>query len=115
MPYLKIETNRVIGDIEAEDLKHALEKVIMDVMGKPLERIMVAFDQIDMDFGGSNEACAYAQLQSLGGLSKEVNDELCVKFCAAITNNIHVPADRIFINFIHLERDHWGNNEGTFA
>ena len=115
MPYLKIETNKVVSDLEAADLKQELEQVMVDVMSKPLKRVMISIAQAEMNFGGSNEACAYAQLQSLGGLNKEVNDELSIKISAALTKVLHIPAERIFVNFIHFERDHWGGNEGSFA
>ena len=115
MPYLKIETNRILGDIEIADLKSATENILIEVMGKPLARIMTSVDHSDLNFGGTNQACAYAQLQSLGGLSKEVNDELCVKISEALHTIAHIPPERIFINFVHFERDHWGGNEGTFA
>ncbi len=116
MPLLKIAYTK-FEEFPAERTKLLDEgtRAVVEVMGKPERFVMVLVEREDMAFGGSTDECAFLELRSLGGLDQETNAALSLRLCEMMHDVAGVPMDRVFLNFVNLERDDWGWNGGTFG
>lgn len=87
---------------------------VSDMLGKP-ERYVMVIINVDqtMVFAGSDEACAYLQLKSLG-LPESETAEFSSRLCKLVQETLSVPADRIYIEFSGPDRHLWGWNSATF-
>ena len=66
-----------------------------------------------MRFGGDTGPCAFVELRSLG-LPADRTPALSEALCALLQRTLHIPPDRVFINFADIPRPLWGWNSRTF-
>ena len=113
MPYIKIATNTPIAD-EPAFLKK-LSITTAELLGKSENYVMTeARSASCMTFGGSNEACAYVELISLG-LNPNQHGQITRELSQFLDLEIGIPPERIYINFESPPRSHFGWNGKTFA
>ncbi|MDH3981976.1 MAG: phenylpyruvate tautomerase MIF-related protein [Kiritimatiellaceae bacterium] len=110
MPMLNLTCSQ---HIPADVIKE-LSVAIAETIGKPEQYVMVVTKQAELMMSGSAGDAAYAEVKSLGGLSRVVNHELTMKICVLLNDHLGIPGDRIYITFQSLERDHWGWNGSMF-
>lgn len=116
MPLLKIAFSHPEDSEAVRDrLLHEGTRALVEVMGKPERFVLVLCEREQMAFGDSTDACAYLELRSIGGLDEEVNAAVSERLCAMMREVAGVPEDRVFLNFVDMDRSHWGWNGGTFA
>ena len=113
MPYVKIATNTPIADKSAFLKK--LSITIAELLGKSENYVMTEVrSESSMTFGGSNEACAYVVLLSLG-LDPNLHGPITRELSQFLNLEIGTPPERIYINFESPPRSHFGWNGKTFA
>ncbi len=116
MPLLKITlSGPERPGVDMPALTRGVSRIITTTMGKPEAYVMVVCAWEPMVFGGSDEPCAFAELRSLGGLDPETNVTLSRQLCQLLEEGAGVAPERVFINFMNLERSDWGWNSRTFA
>uniref|UniRef100_A0A7S0T581 L-dopachrome isomerase n=1 Tax=Erythrolobus madagascarensis TaxID=708628 RepID=A0A7S0T581_9RHOD len=115
MPTLILHTN---VDLENKDEFIAgLSNVVSEMLGKPLQYVMVGYQQMPMMFGGSSDPCLFAFFSSLGSFDNggPKNKEFSKVLCEFISPRLSIPADRIYIQFSDPARTHFGWNGSTFG
>lgn len=112
MPYLYIETNQTVTD--PDSLLKACSRATADALGKSEKFVMTNLRaDTPMTFGGDAEACAFLSLKSIGLQSSQTR-ALSERLCELLSERLNVPVNRIYIEFVGVERAFWGWNGGTF-
>jgi phenylpyruvate tautomerase PptA (4-oxalocrotonate tautomerase family) len=111
MPMLSLKCTQ---EVPAE-LLNELSSAMAETIGKPEQYVMVAAEKADLLMSGQSGDAAYAEVKRIGGLSREVNHELTMKICILLQDHLGIPADRTYVTFQSVERDHWGWNKATFG
>ncbi len=117
MPLLRITYRKFTeSQEERQQLLTRGSKIVSRVMNKPLRFVMAVCERQDMAFGGNlEEPCAFLEVRSLGGLDPETNASLSLRLCELMHDVAGVPTERVFLNFVDMERTDWGFDRGTFA
>jgi len=114
MPLLRIQTNRPIEADAQKSLISRASQAVADMLGKPERYVMVSIEQNPaMLFGGSNEPLAYLELKSIG-LPESGTADFSQTLATLLSEELGLPADRIYIEFADAPRAMWGWNGGTF-
>ncbi len=114
MPYLKIQTNMTLDSGIGDDLAAAASKTVAEKLGKSEDYVMVAVESgARMMFSGAKEPLAFLELKSIG-LVAEQTEMLSAALCGLVENRLHIPPERIYIEFVAVERKMWGWKGGTF-
>jgi phenylpyruvate tautomerase len=114
MPYLKIETNKKIDPQACDRLLNKLSDFIAILLNKPHKYIMVSVDhEKNILFASDTSLTAYITLKGIG-----LEQEKCYSYshaiCGFIESELGILPDRVFIDFIDLNRKMFGWNKGTF-
>jgi phenylpyruvate tautomerase PptA (4-oxalocrotonate tautomerase family) len=114
MPYLKIQTNTPIDPHHGRTLISKASQLVAQHLGKPERYVMVALQAgTPMVFAGEDAPLAYLELKSIG-LPKHATPELSKALCELLTDNLDIPADRVYIEFADAQPAMWGWDSGTF-
>jgi phenylpyruvate tautomerase PptA (4-oxalocrotonate tautomerase family) len=114
MPYFSIETNQPVEGSSNGELLKKLSAFVAEILGKPESYVMIALKpETPLIFDGSDEPVAFVRVKSIG-LPKERCAQLSEKICGLIEQELHVPKNRVFIDFKDLERAMFGWNGKTF-
>eukprot|EP00048_Salpingoeca_helianthica_P015096 m.225038 g.225038 ORF g.225038 m.225038 type:complete len:146 (+) comp16602_c0_seq1:148-585(+) len=110
MPLLRILFN-IPRPAAVEPLTKKLSALTAELLGKPEAVVMVVlqFDQV-ITLGGAAGPAALIQINSIGKISPEENLKYTKGFISVLGSDLHVPADRIFLNFTDMEASNWGWN-----
>ncbi|VGO11525.1 hypothetical protein PDESU_00069 [Pontiella desulfatans] len=111
MPLINLKSSQEIP----ADLLERISTVLAETIGKPEKYVMVVSSVADMVMSGTPGDAVYAEVKSLGGLNRVVNHEITMKLCVLLNDHLGIPADRIYVTFESLERDHWGWNGSLFG
>lgn len=111
MPMINLKSSIVIP----QDLLNEISSMVAETVGKPEQYVMVVSSLAAMMMSGEAGNAVYAEVKSLGGLSRQVNHELTMKLCVLLNDHLGIPGDRIYVTFESLERDHWGWNGSIFG
>lgn len=111
MPYLKLQTNQIIED---KELIKKLSARVADELGKSESYVMVAIEaEVEMSFGGTKKPAAFIELKSIG-LKKSMTEGLSKMLCDFTKEELSIPKNRVYIEFIDVPGKMWGWNGGTF-
>ena len=114
MPYFCIETNQPIDRAANRELLKKVSAFIAGLLGKPESYVMIAIKpETPLIFDGSDEPAAFVRVKSIG-LPKESCPQMSDKICNLLEQEMHVPKNRVFIDFKDLEREMFGWNGKTF-
>lgn len=114
MPYLKIQTNKRVGDEVNEAFLKKASKLVAQTLSKPEDYVMVSLEPpTAMLFAGSAEPTAFLELRALGLPAKKTG-ELSRLLCGLVESELSVQKDRVFINFMDFPPSLWGWNGETF-
>ena len=111
MPMLNLKCPKEVPS----DLLKDLSGAVAETIGKPEQYVMVVAEKADLLMSGNGGDAAYVEVKSIGGLNREVNHELTMKICILLEDHLDIPADRVYVTFHSVERDHWGWNKATFG
>jgi phenylpyruvate tautomerase PptA (4-oxalocrotonate tautomerase family) len=114
MPLLKIQTNSKVSADKRKLLATLASKAVADMLGKPERYVMVSVEENPaMMFAGNDEPLAYLELKSIG-LPQSETREFSATLSELLSEQLGLPADRIYIEFSDAPRSMWGWNGGTF-
>jgi phenylpyruvate tautomerase len=115
MPLLKLQTSAAVPEEKREDLIQGLSKLTAEIIGKPESYVMVALSDGMMSMGGEVGPTAFAEVYSIGGLSREVNRRISKQVCALLNDTLEIPESRVYIRFGDSAATDWGWNGSTFG
>lgn len=115
MPMISVKTSVQMDDPAREQLLAALSGLVAEGIGKPETYVMGVLETASLVMSGTPGNAAFVEIRSIGGLNGEVNRSLSEKVCSLLASNLHVPPDRVYINFFDLSRENWGWNGKTFG
>jgi phenylpyruvate tautomerase len=115
MPLLKLETTVVLSEDKRQAPLASLSKIVAETIGKPQQYVMVAASQAAMQMSGSPGNAAFVDVQSIGGMTGDVNRKLSQKVCQLLHDSLGIPPNRIYFNFADVQASHWGWNGSTFG
>ncbi|KAF2617619.1 hypothetical protein F2Q68_00041391 [Brassica cretica] len=73
MPCLYITTNVNMEGVDTDPFYLEVTKAVASIAGRPQNLVMVVLKgSIEIVFGGNKEAAAYAEIVSMGGITKQV-------------------------------------------
>ncbi len=114
MPYLKIQTNRVVDEATTGDLIKQASRIVSDQLGKSENYVMVAMEPTAlMIFAGDDAPTVFMELKSIG-LSESQTPALSEALCSLMQDTLGVSTDRVYIEFADAPRKMWGWNGATF-
>ncbi|MEL0583643.1 MAG: phenylpyruvate tautomerase MIF-related protein [Candidatus Thiodiazotropha sp. (ex. Lucinoma kazani)] len=114
MPLLKITTNQVVDPDDLTSFTKLASTTVAKMLGKPETYVMVSLEMNPhMLFAGSPATLAYLELKSIG-MPTQKTTEFSQILCDLIQQQLHIPKQRIYIEFSNAERHLWGWNAGTF-
>ena len=111
MPLLNISTNTNIKNQQI--LLSKSSDFISSLTGKPINFIMVKLTHsLSMYFAGTDEPCAFIEIKSIGSL---VPSKMSKPICQFFSNELGIPAERIYIFFQDVDSKNWAWNSKTFG
>ncbi|XP_030074615.1 macrophage migration inhibitory factor [Microcaecilia unicolor] len=115
MPIFSVYTN-VSKDAVPETLLAEFTQQLAKATGKPAQYVAVHIlpDQL-MSFGGSSDPCALCSLHSIGKIGGPQNKTYSKLISDLLKKTLHIPADRIYVNYIDMDAANVGWNGSTFA
>jgi phenylpyruvate tautomerase PptA (4-oxalocrotonate tautomerase family) len=114
MPFLRIQTNQPITEIEARRLAARASAVVAEQLGKPERYVMTSAESNPaMQFAGTDAPLAYLELKSIG-LPESRTADLSRALCEMLAETTGIDPQRIYIEFTDAPRKMWGWNSGTF-
>ncbi len=110
MPLLTISSNQKPD----ESLLKRASETVAAMLGKPERYVMVIINHNpQMLFAGEEAPLAYLELKSIG-LPAERTAEFSRILCDLVSQQLQIPAERVYIEFSDAERHLWGWNGSTF-
>lgn len=114
MPYLKLKSNKQLGENKKQQLMKDLTDLLIKDLNKPEKYIMIECEiNRSMTFGNNDDILAFIELRSIR-LPEDKTGELTKSLTNFVKNNLEIPADRVFINYINIQPHMWGFNGNTF-
>jgi phenylpyruvate tautomerase PptA (4-oxalocrotonate tautomerase family) len=115
MPLLHVFTSAALPTDRPAWLRH-LSALLSRELDKPEDYVMViAAPRPEMTFGGSTDPACYAELKNVGRLDDAKIEALSRTLCDELAVSLHVPSDRIYIEFTNADGKLWGWNGTTFG
>jgi len=115
MPMISVKTTAEMDESTRERLLAGLSGLIVEGIGKPETYVMGVLETASVIMSGKTGNAAFVEIRSIGGLNGEVNRSLSEKVCSLLESHLHVPRDRVYINFFDISRENWGWNGKTFG
>jgi len=115
MPFVSLKVSVSVDEKSQQDLLGKISKIIAEGVGKSEKYVMASVESCAMVMSSLPGDAAFADVRSIGGLSREINRNLSQQICMLIYEMLGIPQDRIYINFFDIGRDSWGWNGTTFG
>lgn len=115
MPLLKLDTSVALSDEMKRDLLPKLSRLVAETIGKPEDYVMVTISSSAILMSGKPGDAAFVDIRSIGGLSKNVNQQFSNKICALLKDSLGLAADRVFLNFTDINAPNWGWKSSTIG
>ncbi|THU59729.1 hypothetical protein C4D60_Mb07t05130 [Musa balbisiana] len=107
MPCLNISTNVSLESVDTSAVLSETTKAVAKIIGKPESYVMVVLKgSIPISFGGTQQAAAYGELVSIGGLNPDVNKKLSAEISTILESKLSVPKSRFFLKFYDSKASH---------
>ncbi|XP_068098688.1 macrophage migration inhibitory factor-like [Hyperolius riggenbachi] len=114
MPTFELSTN-VCKDAIPDSLLGSLTEQLAKATGKPKEYIAVHIMPGQMmSFGGSTDPCALCSLKSIGKIGGQQKNYTKI-LSDILSQELSIPADRVYINYYDLNPANVGWNKSTFG
>lgn len=114
MPYVKLQTNQSLSREGKLDLLRDLTSLISKELNKPEKYVMTIIQDAQiMLFGNTDESAAYMEFRSIS-LPEDQTQALSKTLSQFLKDQLKIPSERVFIQFVNAERHMWGYNATTF-
>ncbi len=114
MPYLSLTLSNELFESARDRLLHQVSALVAETLGKSESLVCVSIQHAAILFASGSGPAAFLELRSLGGLDANTNTVVSRKLCELLEREADVPPDRVFLNFVEVERADWGWNAKTF-
>ena len=115
MPLMKLRTNVSLAGDKTTELMSELSQLLASETGKPERYVMVELKgDRNMLFGGSADPVAYVECKSIG-LSTAQAKSLSQSISEVLSAQLHINAERVYIEFSNCPAEFWGWNGSTFG
>ncbi|EFO20331.1 macrophage migration inhibitory factor [Loa loa] len=115
MPTFTISTNIPQDRISIDFLKKA-SSTVAKALGKPESYVSVhATGGQAMVFGGSADPCALCVLKSIGCVGPSVNNSHADKLYKLLADELKIPKNRCYIEFVDIVASSMAFNGSTFG
>jgi phenylpyruvate tautomerase len=115
MPYLSIQTNRVLPDEKQTELLGAALKIVATQLGKPKSYVMVSFaPAVRMAYAGEESPSAFLELRSIG-IPDLKRNSLSSALTDLVARNCEIKPDRIFVVLVDVNARFWSLNGATIG
>lgn len=115
MPLLSLHLPSLPDEQTRKKLLADMTDTLAKYTGKPRDYVMVSLSAAAMMFGGKTAPCAFADVRSIGGLSRDINKNISSEICFLLEQRLSIPKDRVYIAFTDADGGNWGWNGGTFG
>lgn len=117
MPYIKVQSSVATPEkAKVESLLANLSSKLARHLNKSESYVMTAFESdVPMTFGGTFDPVCVVEIKSIGTMKPEQTKAMSADFCQEIESKIGVPANRIYLEFVDVQRHLWGWNNKTFG
>tara|TARA_Y100001968_G_C18808548_1_gene459024 strand:- start:14 stop:355 length:342 start_codon:yes stop_codon:yes gene_type:complete len=113
MPFIQINTSTKSIVKNGDLLQKDISKLVADLTNKPESYVMTMIQRdSQMTFGGSDEACCFIKVKSIGSLNPSLMSK---SICELIASNTNIKTNRIYIEFTDVKAPNWGFNSSTFG
>eukprot|EP00879_Flechtneria_rotunda_P003876 GHRR01004116.1.p1 GENE.GHRR01004116.1~~GHRR01004116.1.p1 ORF type:complete len:108 (+),score=20.79 GHRR01004116.1:229-552(+) len=100
---------------DISDTLRALSKAVATSLGKSEQLVMVSLTtDKPMCFAGTEAACAYGELMSIGAVGGAKNKEISAAIAAVMSAKLRVDPSRFYFKIVDVDRSNFGWNGGTF-
>ena len=114
MPFLRIQTSKILPENNASALAAKASALVAEQLGKPERYVMTSVESnASMTFAGTDEPLAFLELKSIG-LPESITAGVSAALCQLLASETGIDTDRIYIEFTDAPRKMWGWNNGTF-
>ena len=115
-PSLFIHVSCEMGLGIRADFMKEMSKHIAETLSKPETYVCVCVhDDVSMTWGGKEEPCALGTLKSIGGINLENNKKVMQKLCEILERDFMIPKNRVYVEFVDMERENCGYDGATFG
>lgn len=113
MPFINVKANVNVAKEKAESIKSALGTAITAIPGKSEGWLMVGIEgDYTLYFKGTDEPAAMVEVQLYGNASGNAMSALTGKITDILSDNLGIPADRVYVSYMCTEN--WGWNGNNF-
>ncbi|OZC07814.1 putative phenylpyruvate tautomerase [Onchocerca flexuosa] len=115
MPAFTIDTNIPQNNVSDAFLKKA-SSTVAKALGKPESYVAVHVNGGQaMVFGGSTDPCAVCVLKSIGCVGPNVNNSHAEKLFKLLADELKIPKNRCYIEFVNIDASAMAFNGSTFG
>ncbi|KAG6744313.1 hypothetical protein POTOM_053032 [Populus tomentosa] len=98
MPCLYISTNVNLDDVDKDPIFSEATKAVASIIGRPEHLVMVILKgTLGISFNGNKEPAAYAEIVSMGGITKQVKRNLIATLGTILEAKLSIPRARFFL------------------
>lgn len=117
MPLIRVQSSIATPDkAKIESLLSSLSAKLAKHLSKSESYVMTAFESdVPMTFGGTLDPVCLVEIKSIGEMKSEQTKAMSADFCQEIESELGVPANRIYLEFVDVQRHLWGWNNRTFG
>jgi phenylpyruvate tautomerase len=115
MPYLLIQTNQPLGDVEQNQLLADASKIVAAALNKPEKYVMVAWAPAPkMIFDSGPAGAAFLELQSIG-IPESGREKIPGALAKCMAEHLGISPDRVYLVMVDVPAKYWGQGEQTFG
>ena len=112
MPYIKIRTNKQVGEDQASIIKSKLGSDI-SILGKSEDWLMVDIEEANnLYFRGEKTDIAYVEVKLFGRCDASHYNNMTKEITTNINTNLGINPDNIYVSY--FETSNWGWNGKNF-
>jgi phenylpyruvate tautomerase len=115
MPYLLIQTNQPLGDVEQNRLLADASKIVAATLNKPEKYVMVAWAPAPkMMFDGDPAGAVFLELRSVG-IPESGREKIPGALAQCLADCLGISPDRVYLVMVDVPAKYWGQGEQTFG
>ncbi len=115
MPLLQLHTSVAVPAEQRNSLLSRLSKLVAEVIGKPETYVMATLSEGPICMSGEVAPAAFVDVRSIGGLEPDVNRRLSEGVCTLLDEDLGISGNRVYLNFVDVQRTNWGWDSRTFG
>ncbi|MFO8183638.1 MAG: phenylpyruvate tautomerase MIF-related protein [Candidatus Aegiribacteria sp.] len=114
MPLIRLETDRISGSENLDDLLEKMSATVAEALGKPLDYVMASVSPSRISLGNRAGDAALVQVMSIGGLDPRVNGIAAVSITELLTAELGLDPERVYVTFTDVPGENWACGGTTF-